>query len=66
MAIKITARTHGLVAKKSFVRLVWENDPNQALGLEVPFGCRLEELPSEAERAVRALSDEIRTIEILK
>ncbi|MFC5066488.1 hypothetical protein [Flaviflagellibacter deserti] len=66
MSIKITALTHDLLVKKSFVRLVWENDPNQSLGLEVPFGCGLEELSGEAERAVRALSDELRTIEVLK
>jgi hypothetical protein len=60
----ITALTHDFSTKKSFVSLVWENDASQRLGLEVPFGCRAEDLPAEAEKAVRKLSIELATIAV--
>ncbi|MDO9561129.1 MAG: hypothetical protein Q7J60_05895 [Bradyrhizobium sp.] len=57
--LKIVSLSHNMAAGKSHVGLVWESDPSQSLGLEVPFGCSLEQLPAEAERAVRALSTEL-------
>ncbi len=62
--LKITSLVHDVVAGKSHVGLVWESNPSQALGLEVPFGCSLEQLPVEAERAVRALSIELASIAV--
>ncbi len=62
--IKIASLTHDFVAKKSFVGLVWESDANKKLGLEVPFCCSPEQLPAEAEKAVRKLSHELASIPI--
>lgn len=62
--IMITALTHDFSAKKSFVNLVWESDASQRLGLEVPFGCTAEDLPAEAEKAVRKLSAELAVITV--
>ena len=62
--LKITSLIHDVVAGKSHVGLVWESNPSQSLGLEVPFGCSLEQLPVEAERAVRALSTELASISV--
>lgn len=63
--IKIASLTHDFVAKKSFVGLMWENDATKSLGLEVPFCCSPEELPAEAEKAVRKLSAELASIPIM-
>jgi hypothetical protein len=62
--LKIVSLSHNMVAGKSHVGLVWESDPSQSLGLEVTFGCSLEQLPAEAERAVRALSTELASISV--
>jgi len=62
VGLRITSLSHNVVAGKSHVGLVWESDSSQVLGLEVPFGCSLEQLPAEAERAVRALSTELASI----
>ncbi|WP_291868143.1 hypothetical protein [Bradyrhizobium sp.] len=62
--LKIVSLSHNMVAGKSHVALVWESDSSQSLGLEVPFGCSLEQLPAEAERAVRALSTELASIPV--
>jgi hypothetical protein len=63
-AIKISALTHDFAAKRSLVTLVWENDATKSLVLHVPFGCDLDALQSEAEKSVRALSDELSTIAV--
>jgi hypothetical protein len=62
--VKVTSLTHDFSLKKSFVRIVWEGDPTKALGLEVPFGCSLEGVVAEAEKAVRALASEIAEIPV--
>lgn len=62
--IKIASVTHDFVAKKSFVGLVWESDANKSLRREVPFCCSPEQLPAEAEKAVRKLSHELASIHI--
>ena len=64
VGLRITSLGHNMVAGKSHVGLVWESDSSQVLGLEVPFGCSLEQLPAEAERAVRALSTELASITV--
>lgn len=63
--IKIASLTHDFVTKKSFVGLVWESDASKSLGLEVPFCCSPEQLPAEAEKAVRKLSHELASIPIM-
>ena len=60
----ITAVTHDLVQKRSFVTLQWSNEAGKRLGLPIPFGCALEDIPAEAEKALRDLSKEIGTIAV--
>jgi hypothetical protein len=62
--VKIATLTHDFVAKKSFVGLVWESDASKSLGLQVPFCCSPEQLPAEAEKAVRRLSHELASMPI--
>ena len=63
-AVNIVGLNHDLMAKKSYVMLVWANEADKRLGLPVRFGCTLEDLPAETEKAVRALSTELGTIQL--
>lgn len=54
----IVGLNHDLRGKKSYVQLVWDDEADKRLSLPVPFGCSLEDLPAEADKAVRALSAE--------
>jgi hypothetical protein len=60
----ITAVTHDLVQKRSFVTLQWASEAGKRLALPIPFGCALDDIPAEAEKALRALSREIGTMAI--
>ena len=60
----LTALTHDLTRKRSFVRLVWDDEAEKAVSLPVPFGCGLDVAQNEAEKALRALSAEIATISV--
>ena len=55
----ITGLHHDLSRKRSFVHFVWKDDPEKHLGLDVPFDCTLDSLRDEAEKALKALSEEI-------
>ena len=55
----ITGLHHDLSKKRSFVHFVWKNDPEKHLGLDVPYQCTLDNLPNEAKKALKALSDEL-------
>ncbi|GLQ09828.1 hypothetical protein GCM10007913_17600 [Devosia yakushimensis] len=57
-AATIVGINHDFRTKKSHVLLVWDDEPDKRLSLPVPFGCSLEDLPGEADKAVRALSAE--------
>jgi hypothetical protein len=57
--LKITGLHRDVIKKRSFVAVVWENDPEKRLGLPVPFDCKLEDLRSETEKAVGALAEEL-------
>ena len=63
-----TLRIDGLnrdpLKKRSIVMLKWEDDPEKCLGLLVPFDCTLDNLRTEAEKAVRALAKELETATI--
>ena len=50
---------HDLSKKRSFVHFVWKSDPEKHLGLDVPFQCTPADLPDEARKALKALSDEL-------
>jgi hypothetical protein len=60
----ITGLFHDLGKKRSHVTVVWEDDPEKRLGLPVPFGCTLEQLSSETEKAIRAFSKELESATI--
>ena len=61
----ITGLFHDTSRKRSVVSIQWENDPEKRLGLVVPFGCKLDELKGETEKAVKALAKEIETATVL-
>lgn len=63
-SITVAALTHDLVRKLSLVTLVWDDDPEKAVSLPVPFGCGLDAVQAEAEKAMRGLSAETATIAI--
>ena len=63
-AVTIAALTHDLARRRSIVTLIWVDDPEKRVALPVPFGCSLDELQSEAEKAMRALSAETATISV--
>jgi hypothetical protein len=55
----ITGLHHDLNKKRSFVYFQWKDDPERRLGLDVPFECTLDNLPDEARKALKALSEEL-------
>ena len=57
--LMITGMHHDTTRKRSIVYVRWEDDPEKNLGLPVPFGCSLDNVPAEAMKAVRALSEEL-------
>jgi hypothetical protein len=59
----ISGLHHDLSKKRSFVHFVWKNDPEN-LGLDVPFQCTPEDLPEEARKALKALSDELGSVTV--
>jgi hypothetical protein len=63
-SITVAALTHDLVRKRSLVTLMWDDDPEKAVSLPVPFGCGLDRVKDEAEVALRSLSAEIATIAV--
>jgi hypothetical protein len=44
--------------------VVWENEKDKRLFLPVPFGCAIEDLRDEAEKAIRDLAVEIGSISV--
>jgi hypothetical protein len=57
--LAITGLHHGTSRKRSIVYVRWEHDPEKSLGLPVPFGCSMDDLKNETEKAVKALSTEL-------
>lgn len=51
---------HDLQAKKSFVTFLWSDDPSKRLGLEVPFGTKIEDIEAAAKKAISEFVDEMR------
>jgi hypothetical protein len=63
-SVTVAALTHDLIRKRSIVTLVWDDDPEKRVSLPVPFGCALDRLQIEAEKAVRVLSTETAAIAV--
>lgn len=57
--LKITGLHRDVLRKRSFVTVVWENDPEKRLGLPVPNDCTLDQLKAEAEKSLRALTEDL-------
>jgi len=55
----ITGLHHDTARQRSFVYVVWKDDPEKNLGLIVPFGCSLDDVKTEAEKAVKQLAIEL-------
>ena len=53
VTVKVAQVVHDLVAKKSFVKLVWPED-DRRLHLPIPFGTELEGAHAAAEEALRS------------
>jgi hypothetical protein len=64
-SVTVVALTHDLVRKRSIVSLKWTNDPEKNVALPVPFGCSLDDVRAEAERALRALSAETAALAVI-
>ena len=63
-SVTVAALTHDLVRKRSIVTMVWDDDPEKRVALPVPYGCGLDRIQAEAEKAVRALSAETGTMAV--
>lgn len=57
--LKITGLHRDVLRKRSFVTVVWENDPEKHLGLPVPHDCTLDQLKGETEKSLRALTEDL-------
>jgi hypothetical protein len=57
--LKITGLHRDVFKDRAFVSLEWEDDPEKHLGLQVPHDCTPDQLKAEAEKAVRALAEEL-------
>jgi hypothetical protein len=62
--VTVVALAHDLVRKRSIVTLVWDGDSEKRVALHVPYGCNLDDLRDEAEKALRALSSETATLPV--
>jgi hypothetical protein len=63
-SVTVAALTHDLVRKRSVATLIWDDDPEKRVALPVPFGCSLDQVRTEAEKALRDLSAETATIAV--
>lgn len=50
--------------KRSIVTLAWDGDPEKRVALPVPYGCGLDRVQAEAEKAMRELSAETAAIAV--
>ena len=57
-AVTVVAPAHDLARRRSIVTLAWDEDPEKRVALPVPYGCGLEEVRVEGEKALRSLSAE--------
>jgi hypothetical protein len=62
--ITITQVVHDLQARASYVTLVWDGRPEKRLGLPIPFGTKLEDIESEAQKAIQAFRSELASLSV--
>jgi hypothetical protein len=63
-SVTVAALTHDLIRKRSLVTMVWDDDPEKRVALYVPYGCGLDRVQDEAEKAMRALSTETASLSV--
>ena len=63
-SVTVVALSHDLIRKRSVVSLAWTHDPEKSVALPVPFGCTLEAVHDEAEKALRAFSAETAALSV--
>ena len=63
-SMTVAALTHDLIRKRSIVTVIWDDDAEKRVALPVPFGCELNSVRAEAEKAVRELSSEMAAISV--
>jgi hypothetical protein len=63
-SMTVVALTHDLVRKRSIVTVIWDDDAEKRVALPVPFACDLNAVRAEAEKAVRELSTEMKSISV--
>lgn len=64
-SVTVVALSHDLRRKRSMVSLAWTDDPEKNVVLPVPFGCSLDDVRDEAEKALRALSAETARLTVI-
>ena len=57
--LKIKSLHRDILSNRTFVEVIWKDDPEKRLGLPVPFDCQLDNLKAETEKAVKALAREL-------
>ena len=57
--LKIEALHRDILRNRSFVTVVWKDDPEKRLGLPVSFNCQLDNLKMETENAVKPLAKDL-------
>ena len=63
-SVTVAALTHDLIRKRSLVTMVWDDDPEKRVALPVPYGCGLDRVQGEAEKAMRELSAETGSLSV--
>ena len=63
-SVTITSLFHDVVQRSS-VSVIWGDNLEMRLDLPLPYGCALEDIQAEAEKALRELSRISRTIPVL-
>jgi hypothetical protein len=55
----LAALHHDYRKQRSFVTLEWPDDPEKRLGLPVVFKCTEGQVQAEAQKAIKAIADEL-------
>jgi len=63
-SVTIPGLFHDLVLKRSSVSVMWADNPDMRMNLPVPFGCALDDIQAEAEKAMRELSETTAVIRV--
>ena len=65
-ALILAALHHDYRKQRSFVTLEWSDEPEKRLGLPVPFKCTEDRVQAEAEKAIKAMANELEQSTIVR